>query len=213
MTCVPFRSAALGSPFPRLGTRITVRGSRRASSPLPGSAARRAPAGGPRPGRRLIFQDGRLQGPLDFTSFGAITPWVPLFLFVFLFGLSMDYHVFILSRIRELRSRGTSTTDAVTGGIASSAGVVTSAALIMVAVFSVFASMHLFELKMLGIGLPAAVLIDATIVRGVLVPAAMAVLGDRCWYLPRWLSWIPGRPATTAPDPRHADLGSGKVPV
>src|SRR5215469_9429407 len=141
----------------------------------------------------LIFQDGHLQGPLDFTSFGAITPWVPLFLFVFLFGLSMDYHVFILSRIRELRSRGASTPEAVTGGIASSAGVVTSAAVIMVAVFSIFASLHLVELKMLGIGLPAAVLIDATVVRGILVPAAMSLLGDRCWYLPRWLRWIPGR--------------------
>jgi putative drug exporter of the RND superfamily len=143
----------------------------------------------------LIFQDGRLQGVLDFTSFGAITQWVPLFLFVFLFGLSMDYHVFILSRIRELRTRGASTRDAVTQGIASSAGVVTSAALIMMAVFSIFATLHVLELKMLGIGLPAAVLIDATVVRGVLVPAAMALLGDRCWYLPRWLRWIPGGPA------------------
>jgi putative drug exporter of the RND superfamily len=161
----------------------------------------------------LIFQDGRLQGPLDFTSFGAITSWVPLFLFVFLFGLSMDYHVFILSRIRELRSRGASTKDAVTGGIASSAGVVTSAAVIMMAVFSIFASLHLVELKMLGIGLPAAVLIDATVVRGILVPAAMALLGDRCWYLPRWLSWIPGRAALAAPGPRHAGVPPAKVPV
>jgi len=160
----------------------------------------------------LIFQDGRLQGPLDFTSFGAITNWVPLFLFVFLFGLSMDYHVFILSRIRELRSRGASTKDAVTGGIASSAGVVTSAAVIMVAVFSIFASLHLLELKMLGIGLPAAVLIDATIVRGVLVPAAMALLGDRCWYLPRWLRWLPGRPASgvASPRPRLAETVPGR---
>ena len=161
----------------------------------------------------LIFQDGRLQRPLDFTSFGAITPWVPLFLFVFLFGLSMDYHVFILSRIRELRSRGASTPEAVTGGIASSAGVVTSAAVIMMAVFSIFALLHLVELKMLGIGLPAAVLIDATVVRGILVPAAMALLGDRCWYLPRWLSWIPGRAALAAPGPRHAGVTSAKVPV
>jgi putative drug exporter of the RND superfamily len=140
----------------------------------------------------LVFQDGRLQGLLDFSSFGGITYWVPLFMFVFLFGLSMDYHVFILSRIRELRLRGASTRDAVTRGIASSAGVVTSAAVIMMAVFSIFATLHVLELKMLGIGLPAAVLIDATVVRGVLVPAAMALLGDRCWYLPRWLRWLPG---------------------
>jgi putative drug exporter of the RND superfamily len=159
----------------------------------------------------LIFQDGRLQGALDYTSFGAITPWVPLFLFVFLFGLSMDYHVFILSRIRELRLRGASTKDAVTRGIASSAGVVTSAAVIMMAVFSIFAALHLVELKMLGIGLPAAVLIDATVVRGILVPAAMALLGDRCWYLPRWLRWLPGRPARTAAGPlaASADAGAG----
>ena len=140
-----------------------------------------------------IFQDGRMQGLLGYTSFGAITPWVPLFLFVFLFGLSMDYHVFILSRIRELRQRGHATTEAITGGISTSAGVVTSAAVIMVAVFSIFIGMGQVELKMLGIGLPAAVLLDATIVRGILVPAAMTLLGNRCWYLPRWLAWLPSR--------------------
>jgi putative drug exporter of the RND superfamily len=161
----------------------------------------------------LVFQDGRLQGVLDYTSFGAITPWVPLFLFVFLFGLSMDYHVFILSRIREIRLGGASTKDAVTRGIASSAGVVTGAAVIMMAVFSIFASLHLFELKMLGIGLPAAVLIDATVVRGILVPAAMALLGDRCWYLPRWLRWLPGRPAQTASTSVTASAGSHRVSV
>jgi len=132
----------------------------------------------------FIFQDGRLQGPLGFQGFGAITPWVPLFLFTFLFGISMDYHVFILSRVRELRLRGATTTGAVTAGIAGSAGVVTSAALIMVAVFSIFIGMGQVELKMLGVGLAAAVLLDATIVRGVLLPAAMTLLGDRCWYLP-----------------------------
>jgi RND superfamily putative drug exporter len=151
----------------------------------------------------LIFQDGRLQGPLGFTSFGAITPWVPLFMFVFLFGLSMDYHVFILSRIRELRLGGASTTDAIRRGIASSAGVVTSAAVIMMAVFSIFATLHLVELKMLGVGLPAAVLIDATVVRGVLMPAAMTLLGDRCWYLPRWLSWLPGKHPAAAVTSAH----------
>jgi RND superfamily putative drug exporter len=141
----------------------------------------------------LIFQDGRLQGLLGFTSYGAIVPWVPLFMFVFLFGLSMDYNVFILSRIRELRNRGASTQDAVVGGIASSAGVVTSAAVIMVAVFSIFATLSLIQLKMLGVGIGAAVLIDATVVRGILVPASIALLRDRTWYLPRWLGWLPGR--------------------
>jgi RND superfamily putative drug exporter len=143
----------------------------------------------------LIFQDGRLQGPLGFTGYGAIVSWIPLFIFVFLFGLSMDYHVFILSRIRELRSRGTATPEAVVGGIASSAGVVTSAAVIMVAVFSVFATLSLISLKMLGVGLAAAVLIDATVVRGILLPACLALLGERSWYLPRWLRWLPGKPA------------------
>jgi putative drug exporter of the RND superfamily len=142
----------------------------------------------------LIFQDGRLQGMIGYTSFGAIIFWVPLFMFVLLFGLSMDYHVFILSRVRELRSRGASTAEALVGGISSSAGVVTSAAVIMVAVFSILATLPIVDTKTLGVGLAAAVLIDATVVRGILLPAAMSLLGERCWYLPRWLSWLPGRP-------------------
>ena len=140
----------------------------------------------------LIFQDGRLEGPLGFTGYGAVVPWIPLFIFVFLFGLSMDYHVFILSRIRELRAGGARTQDAVVGGIASSAGVVTSAAVIMVAVFSIFATLSLIQLKMLGVGLAVAILIDATVVRGILLPACLALLGERSWYLPRWLGWLPG---------------------
>ncbi|HTX28252.1 MAG TPA: MMPL family transporter, partial [Streptosporangiaceae bacterium] len=129
----------------------------------------------------LIFQDGRLQGPLDYTSFGGIIFWVPLMMFVFLFGISMDYHVFILSRVRELWARGSSPKQAIVGGIASSAGVVTSAALIMVALFSMFSTLSLVDLKILGVGTAAAVLIDATVVRGILVPAALALLGDRAW--------------------------------
>jgi uncharacterized membrane protein YdfJ with MMPL/SSD domain len=134
-----------------------------------------------------------LQRLLGYTSFGAIIFWVPLFMFVLLFGLSMDYHVFILSRVRELRSRGASTAEALVGGISSSAGVVTSAAVIMVAVFSILATLPIVDTKTLGVGLAAAVLIDATVVRGILLPAAMSLLGERCWYLPRWLSWLPGR--------------------
>jgi len=140
----------------------------------------------------LIFQDGHLQGPLGFSSFGAIVPWLPLFMFVLLFGLSMDYHVFILSRIRELRLRGMPTREAITTGIGLSAGVVTSAAVIMVSVFSIFATLSVIEFKMIGIGLATAILIDATVVRGVLMPAAMSLLGERNWYLPRWLAWLPG---------------------
>ena len=142
----------------------------------------------------FIFQDGRLQGLLGYTSSGAITPWVPLFLFTFLFGISMDYHVFILSRIRELRRRGETTAGAVTAGISSSAGVVSSAALVMVAVFSIFIGLDQVELKMLGVGLAAAVLLDATVVRGVLLPAAMTLLGDRCWYLPGRTPTAPSTP-------------------
>ena len=133
----------------------------------------------------LIFQDGRLHGLLGYTSFGGITWWVPLFMFVLLFGISMDYHVFILSRIREHWTRGSSPREAIVEGVASSAGVVTSAALIMVAVFSIFLTLPLIELKILGIGMSAAVLIDATVVRGVLLPAALSLLGERAWRLRR----------------------------
>jgi RND superfamily putative drug exporter len=153
----------------------------------------------------LIFQDGRLQGPLDYASFGGIIFWVPLLMFVFLFGISMDYHVFILSRVRELWTRGAAPKDAVVGGIASSAGVVTSAALIMVALFSIFSTLSLVDLKILGIGTAAAVLIDATIVRGVLVPAALALLGDRAWSLRRRRGIQ--LPPTPTPTPTRAARG------
>jgi RND superfamily putative drug exporter len=139
----------------------------------------------------LIFQQGHLQSLLGFTSIGGVTDWLPLFLFVVLFGLSMDYHVLIVSRIRELHDRGMSTGDAIAGGIRSTAGVVTSAALVMVAVFSIFATLEMIDFKMMGVGLATAVLIDATIVRGVLVPATMKLLGERNWYLPGWLTWLP----------------------
>jgi putative drug exporter of the RND superfamily len=147
----------------------------------------------------LIFQDGRLQGPLDYTSFGGIIYWVPLLMFVFLFGISMDYHVFILSRIRERWARGSTAKEAIVSGIAASAGTVTSAALIMVAVFSIFTSLSLIDLKILGVGTAAAILIDATVVRGILLPAALALLGDRAWRLraPRAAS-VAGREASVA---------------
>ena len=108
-------------------------------------------------------------------------------MFVILFGISMDYHVFLLTRIRELRMRGLAARDAVTDGVAGSAGVITSAALIMVAVFSIFATLSLVDLKILGVGMAAAILIDATLVRGILLPAALALLGDRAWSAPGWL--------------------------
>ena len=138
-----------------------------------------------------VFQDGHLEGPLGFHSSGAIACWLPLFLFVILFGLSMDYHVFILSRVRELVDRGHSTRDAVREGVVSTAGTVTSAALVMVAVFAIFATLGQLELKQMGVGLATAILIDATLVRAVLLPATMQLLGERNWYLPRWLEWLP----------------------
>ena len=137
----------------------------------------------------LVFQNG-LGEALGLGS-GPIAAWLPLFLFVILFGLSMDYHVFILTRVREAFDRGMTTEDAVAHGIKSTAGVVTSAAIVMVAVFSMFAMSSELQMQQMGIGLAAAVLIDATIIRGVLLPATMTLLGDLNWYLPRKLRWLP----------------------
>ena len=138
-----------------------------------------------------IFQDGHLQGLLGFRSNGGIVTWLPLFLFTVLFGLSMDYHVFILSRIKELVDRGVPTDEAVERGIRTTASTVTSAAAVMVAVFAIFASLRTLDIKQMGVGLAVAVLLDATLVRGLLLPAAMKLLGEWNWYLPRWLNWLP----------------------
>ena len=138
-----------------------------------------------------VFQWGWGESLLGFQSNGGIASWLPIFMFVILFGLSMDYHVFILSRIREAYDRGMKTADAVEHGITTTAGVVSSAALVMVGAFAVFALMPILDMKEMGIGLAAAVLIDATVVRAVLLPATMKLLGDANWYLPRWLDWLP----------------------
>jgi len=138
-----------------------------------------------------IFQEGHLESLLGFESTGAIVSWLPLFLFVLLFGLSMDYHVFILSRVREAYDRGMPTAEAVRTGIKGTASVVTAAAAVMVAVFAIFATLSSVIFKQFGVGLAVAVLIDATIVRSVLLPATMTLLGDWNWYLPRWLEWLP----------------------
>jgi RND superfamily putative drug exporter len=153
----------------------------------------------------LVFQSHWAESLLGFKSTGAIAPWLPLFLFVILFSLSADYHVFILSRIREAVDRGMSTESAVAHGIKSTAGVVTSAAVVMVGVFSIFATLGSLELKQMGVGLAVAILIDATIVRAVLLPATMKLLGDWNWYLPSKLTWLPRiaqeRPAQGRPRP------------
>jgi len=151
----------------------------------------------------LVFQDGYGKGLLGFNATAGISPVVPLLLFVILFGLSMDYHVFIVSRIRETFDRGANMDDAIAHGIKSTAGVVTSAAIVMVAVFSIFGTLSLLFFKQFGVGLAAAILLDATIVRGVLLPATMKLLGDWNWYLPKWLEWLPqleGRDTEDAPE-------------
>jgi RND superfamily putative drug exporter len=138
-----------------------------------------------------VFQNTWAQGILGFTSNGAITSWLPLFMFVILFGLSMDYHVFILTRVKERVDAGESTEDAVAHAITKTAGTVTSAALVMVGVFALFATIRLLPVKQLGFGLAVAVFLDATVVRAVLLPAAMKLLGDWNWYMPRSLEWLP----------------------
>ncbi|MGC4746946.1 MMPL family transporter [Micromonospora sp. DT201] len=135
----------------------------------------------------LIFQGEWAEGILNFTSIDAIVAWLPIFLFVILFGLSMDYHVFVVSRIREKYLRGVPHRQAVVEGITSSAGVVTSAAVVMVGVFSVFGTLSMIDMKQLGVGLAFAILIDASIIRGVVLPAAMAVLGERTWWAPKFM--------------------------
>jgi RND superfamily putative drug exporter len=138
-----------------------------------------------------VFQDGWLSKVFGFQTNGAIVSWLPLFLFVVLFGLSMDYHVFIVSRIKELHDGGASNDDAIRLALARTAGTVTSAAIIMVAVFGLFASLSLIMMQQMGFGLAVAVLIDATVIRAFLLPAAMKLLGEWNWYLPKWLEWLP----------------------
>jgi RND superfamily putative drug exporter len=155
----------------------------------------------------LVFQHEWAKGILGFDYSGGVMAWLPVFLFVILFGLSMDYHVFILSRVREAYDRGMKTEDAIAHGIKTTAGVVTSAAIVMVFVFSIFGTLSLIMMKQFGVGLAAAVLIDATVVRAVLLPATMKLLGEANWYLPRWLGWLPrlrleGAHAAPAPELR-----------
>jgi uncharacterized membrane protein YdfJ with MMPL/SSD domain len=149
----------------------------------------------------LVFQHGIGKDFLGFSSTEGISPEIPLLLFVILFGLSMDYHVFIISRIREAVGRGAGSDDAIAYGIRSTAGVVTSAAIVMVFVFAIFATLSILFFKQFGVGLATAVLIDATIVRAVLLPASMKLLGDWNWYLPSWLEWLP-----------HLDPAEGEAP-
>ena len=160
----------------------------------------------------LVFQHGFGKGLLGFSSTAGIDPVVPLLLFVILFGLSMDYHVLVLSRIRETFDRGASMDEAISHGIKPTAGVVTSAAIVMVAVFSIFATLSLLIFKQFGVGLATAILIDATIVRAVLLPASMKLLGDWNWYLPAWLQWLPRFEAFTSRSRGRAQRSSRRPP-
>jgi uncharacterized membrane protein YdfJ with MMPL/SSD domain len=139
----------------------------------------------------LVFQHGVGRQLLGFEHTSGIVPFLPIFLFVILFGLSMDYHVLILSRVREYRDQGASTDEAVARGIKTTAGVATSAAVVMVGVFAIFGTLSMMIFKQFGVGLAVAVLLDATIVRAILLPASMKLLGEWNWYLPRWLEWLP----------------------
>jgi len=145
----------------------------------------------------LIFQQGgpswahSIANVLNFTQVDAIESWLPLFLFSILFGLSMDYQVFLLSRIREEYDKTSDNSEAVAYGLRTTGGIITGAAVIMVAVFAAFASGRIAALQEMGFGLAVAVFLDATIVRSILVPSAMKLLGDRNWYLPGWLQWLP----------------------
>jgi RND superfamily putative drug exporter len=155
----------------------------------------------------LVFQHHWAEGILGFSSNGGITSWLPMFLFVILFGLSMDYHVFIVSRVKELVDQGESTDDAVLHGIVRTAPSVTSAAAVMVVVFGIFATLTLLQFKQLGFGLAIAIAVDATIVRAVLLPSTMKLLGRWNWYMPRWLEWLPSLAAEevgVAPSPAPA---------
>ncbi|MDX3518369.1 MMPL family transporter [Streptomyces scabiei] len=157
-----------------------------------------------------VFQHGWGASLVGAEGVGAIITWLPLFLFVILFGLSMDYHVFVVSRIREARLRGRTTKEAIRHGVVTTAGVVTSAAVIMVAVFAIFGTLSMQSMKQMGVGLAAAVLIDATIIRGVLLPAVMALLGERNWYLPTWLNRLPDLTHDEAPEPGPEPVPAGR---
>src|SRR5918995_2050172 len=159
----------------------------------------------------LVFHEGIGNELLGFPQLHTIESWVPLFLFGVLFGLSMDYHVFLLSRIRERFRQTGDNSDAVAHGVGSTGRIITGAALIIVAVFSGFARGDLVMFQQMGFGVAVALLLDATVVRLVLVPAAMELLGDRNWYLPAWLRWLPDvhvegpepRPPRASPEPAH----------
>lgn len=154
----------------------------------------------------LVFQHGVGESLLGFSSPGFVIDWIPIFVLVVLVGLSMDYHVFVVSRIRELVAGGMSTREAVRRGVADTAGVVTSAAAVMVSVFAIFATLSMLEMKMMGVGLAAAILVDATLIRLVVLPAALVLLGDRAWW-PARPTEVRARPEGRVVEPMKAPAG------
>ena len=150
------------------------------------------------------MRHARARNLRGFQQTPVIESWVPIFLFCVLFGLSMDYHVFLLSRIREHYDLTHKNTESVAVGLQATGKIITGAAAIMIAVFCGFAAGQLVMFQQMGFGLAVAVLLDATVVRCILVPAAMALLGDRNWYLPRWLQWLPDLRVEGAPRPAPA---------
>ena len=164
----------------------------------------------------LVFRDGWFASELGIVPGGVIESWVPVFVFTILFGLSMDYHLFILTRIKEARDRGLDSRAAVARGISVTSGTITSAASIMVVVFAVFVTFKFVFIQQLGLGLAVAVFVDATLIRSVLLPATMTLLGDWNWWLPRWLNWLPRvtiEGTSEAPEPRvETDPTRGSEP-
>jgi RND superfamily putative drug exporter len=156
----------------------------------------------------LIFLDGHGAGLFGFTHTPFIDAWVPLFLFSVLFGLSMDYQVFLMSRIKERYDTSGSTRDAVTWGVSSTARIITGAALIIVAVFAGFASGKLVQFQQMGFGVAIALLLDATVIRSVVLPATLGLLDKWSWYLPRWLEWLPHVEVEAAPSPAGDAAGA-----
>jgi len=161
----------------------------------------------------LVFHEGWFAKELGIVSGGVIESWVPIFVFTILFGLSMDYHLFILTRIKEARDRGLDSRAAVARGISVTSGTITSAASIMVVVFAVFVTFKFVFIQQLGLGLAVAVFIDATLIRSVLLPATMTLLGDWNWWLPRWLGWLPNVTIEGASAEPELDPAPAPVPT
>ena len=159
----------------------------------------------------MVFQHGVGESLLGFSSPGYVIDWIPLFIFVVLVGLSMDYHVFVLNRIREGVQRGLSPTRAVESGVTESAGVVTSAAAVMVSVFAIFATLSLLEMKMMGVGLAVAILVDATLIRIVMLPALLALLGSRVWGKSTGVDKAVTTGGAEVPEPAYAAMSAEEV--